>query len=171
MGGECDRFSPPAAAICNPNATGGGYNWDGPGPFFPTGLELGNASTLFPNSARWKGADLSQALFTSWCGINTFFRRHFMLKTEHLAKTGSGQNVLKVDQKAILQDEWLVHVPLRSARHRRWRWRCRQRCHRSIRRRVKVWAAWRYARRARLALSRRRGSGRHEDLHWGCSRH
>ena len=109
MGGECDRFSPPAAAICNPNATGGGYNWDGPGPFFPTGLELGNASTLFPNSARWKETDLYQALFTSWCGINVFFG--CMLK-RIFAKTGSGQNVRKVDQKVFLQDEWLVHVPL-----------------------------------------------------------
>ena len=31
-------------AICNPNATGGGYNWDGPGPYFPIALQLGNAT-------------------------------------------------------------------------------------------------------------------------------
>ena len=78
VGGECDRFSPPAAAICNPNATGGGYNWDGPGPFFPTGLQLGNASgTLFPNSPQWR--DLSQALFTSW--TNGWFTSHFDIAT------------------------------------------------------------------------------------------
>ncbi len=77
IGGECDRFSPPAAAICNPNATGGGYDWDGPGPFFPTGLQLGNASALFPNSAQWDPEDLSQALFTSW--TNGWFTSHFDL--------------------------------------------------------------------------------------------
>eukprot|EP01044_Picomonas_judraskeda_P007297 COSAG03_NODE_777_length_5900_cov_22.520428_7_plen_124_part_00 len=41
-------------------STGGGYDWDGPGPYFPTGLRLGNASALFPNSARWDPKDLSQ---------------------------------------------------------------------------------------------------------------
>jgi hypothetical protein len=75
VGGECERFTPPAAAICNPNATGGGYNWDGPGPFFPTALQLGNATDLFPHSAEW--GDLSQAVFTSW--TNGWFTSHFDL--------------------------------------------------------------------------------------------
>lgn len=73
IGGECDRFTPPVGAICHPNATGGGYNWDGPGPYFPTGLRLGNASALFPNSSRWH--DVSQAVLTSW--TNGWFTSHF----------------------------------------------------------------------------------------------
>ena len=31
-----------------PNATGGGYAWEAPGPFFPVSLRLGNATSLFP---------------------------------------------------------------------------------------------------------------------------
>lgn len=79
VGGECDRFDPPAAAICHPNATGGGYNWDGPGPFFPTGLRLGNATNLFPNSSEWADADMSQAVFTSW--TNGWFTSHFDIES------------------------------------------------------------------------------------------
>ena len=77
IGGECERFDPPAAAICHPNATGGGYNWDGPGPFFPTGLQLGNASKLFPNSSKWAAADMPQAVFSSW--TNGWFSKIVML--------------------------------------------------------------------------------------------
>ena len=79
IGGECERFDPPAAAICHPNATGGGYNWDGPGPFFPTGLQLGNASILFPNSSKWAAADMPQAVFSSW--TNGWFTSHFDLES------------------------------------------------------------------------------------------
>ena len=42
-----------------------GFNWDGPGPFFPVGLELGSAAKQFPQSSKW-GNDTSQAVFTSW---------------------------------------------------------------------------------------------------------
>lgn len=47
----------------------------GPGPFFPIGLELGNATNLFPNSSDWAEADMSQAVFTSW--TNGWFTSHF----------------------------------------------------------------------------------------------
>ena len=74
VGGECSRYDPPAGPLCNPNFTGGGFNWDGPGPFFPTGIELGSAAKQFPQSPKW-GNDTSQAVFTSW--TNGWYTSHF----------------------------------------------------------------------------------------------
>jgi hypothetical protein len=102
VGGECARFSPPVGAICNPNATGGGYNWDGPGPYFPTALQLGNATSLFPNSGKWAGStdrsaagsksadslysDMSQAVLTAW--TNGWFTSHFDIASfDHAANS------------------------------------------------------------------------------------
>ena len=48
------RFDPPVGYICNPNVTGGGFDWEGPGPFYPVSVALGNnATSIFPNSPRW----------------------------------------------------------------------------------------------------------------------
>lgn len=56
-----------------------GANWDGPGPYFPTGLALGpNASSLFPRISAWRAADLRQAVLTSW--TNGWFTSHFDLQ-------------------------------------------------------------------------------------------
>jgi hypothetical protein len=83
VGGECARFDPPAAWICNPNATGGGANWDGPGPFFPTGLVLGaDAAHLFPRIGSWRAADLRQAMLTTW--TNGWFTSHFDIDEQML---------------------------------------------------------------------------------------
>lgn len=92
VGGECDRFDPPVGYICNPNVTGGGYDWEGPGPFWPFSLKFGkNLTTLFPNAGEWgdRGDDMSQAIFTTW--TNGWFTTHFDVTSWN--QTGSKQLV------------------------------------------------------------------------------